>query len=1089
MADVGFLAAVNFQVNGIQNVNSALRGVTGNVRQVSQFINTNVVPGFQKLGVNVKSVADLTELRLVGSIDKLDAKTKKLIGTTERYQAIVKRGATTYKSTFDLPFTTTLGPNRDPATGRFQSREQIQADQAAYISLKKEIEKPVKSPLADIDLGKLAIRAAATIPTWLALRAGIMGVIDILPNAIDRFKELDEASAEMKVMTDGANVIANFNQTAMDSLNKLSRDTGIAVNDLKNAYIAVSSTGIDATTSMSAMETISKGALATGADAKLLASTMSGLINTMGDTLEVGSTKAEKFQTLMVVLHSAMKTNAGSMNDFSEALGQAGASAATSGMKLTELIANVAVLQTAMVRAGMGGTALRTALDQVVQKRQEITNFMGRELTASENSNQFTLILSIIDRMKALVAQGDMLKAQEIMQSIFGVKAGKDVNVLRNNLDKFGDTIGDINRLLEVGRTQGIPAMMQEWNKDVETRLSTLKMTQQRFNEVMKESQSSLVGGFFGKTGSEWTDSFDKFIDYINKSQEGINAFGAAIREIITVGSIAALASHVVKVAMAFESLPAALLAARGGIAAFVGSAGVKALLRFAVVFAAIEGVTKLGGALTKSDSDIYKDSEAGNINSAFYSAGAKKNNFYEPLGQQMPDMLAKIQSDFKKAVREGYSGDLEDYARKTFRDSDFFKSWMQGVNSTIKVNPATGKPVASVSGGIDTSKMSTEDLDRFYKSQVSQLQVLKGYGVDTIQIKQRELQLIRDIYHGAEEINKLKDKQLEIETAIMERQLAYIEKTRSAIESSLLGNLQGKGNNLLSDIGASFTSQLQESMAKNLSNVIMSSGIGDQFATAFGFLDEGAKRITDPILKAHVDGAQRVHDSIVSAWDKVQGKSTASAGTAGYGGSGNGLSGIWGTSLFTQKPTYKVDERPDGFIGPMNATQTNPNAGQANFLGKLGAGASIGATTAVTASAGVQQMQGGGAKNIVGGLGQVGMSLGSGIIAATSAGLISSTGMLAAMGPIGLAIGAVLLIASLFMKGAKQTSTQSQTSETKVGSKIDISNKQLQLVNRNLLALKNSLETFALTNSAYFAEKSGSIDANFALSAKRSYA
>jgi hypothetical protein len=74
-------------------------------------------------------------------------------------------------------------------------------------------------------------------------------------------------------------------------------------------------------------------------------------------------------------------------------------------------------------------------------------------------------------------------------------------------------------------------------------------------------------------------------------------------------------------------------------------------------------------------------------------------------------------------------------------------------------------------------------------------------------------------------------------------------------------------------------------------------------------------------------------------------------------------------------------------------------------------------------------------------------------------------------------------------MKGAKQTSTSTQTSETKVGSKIDLSNKKLELINRNLIALKNTMETYALNSSSYLAEKTGTIDANFALSARRSFA
>jgi hypothetical protein len=105
---------------------------------------------------------------------------------------------------------------------------------------------------------------------------------------------------------------------------------------------------------------------------------------------------------------------------------------------------------------------------------------------------------------------------------------------------------------------------------------------------------------------------------------------------------------------------------------------------------------------------------------------------------------------------------------------------------------------------------------------------------------------------------------------------------------------------------------------------------------------------------------------------------------------------------------------------------------------------------------------------------------------AAVAGSAASMMGVLGAAMPL---LGVALMIGAMFMKGPKSTSTQTQTSETKVGSKIDISNKRLELINKNLVALKNTMETYALSNSAYFSEKgNGNIDAEFALSTRRSY-
>jgi hypothetical protein len=92
--------------------------------------------------------------------------------------------------------------------------------------------------------------------------------------------------------------------------------------------------------------------------------------------------------------------------------------------------------------------------------------------------------------------------------------------------------------------------------------------------------------------------------------------------------------------------------------------------------------------------------------------------------------------------------------------------------------------------------------------------------------------------------------------------------------------------------------------------------------------------------------------------------------------------------------------------------------------------------------------------------------------------------------GPLGWVIailGALLMIGSMFMKGkaAEQKSSETKDTESRVSSKIDITNKQLEIVNRNLVALKNTITTYILPSSVYFAEKMG-LDEQFAVNARR---
>jgi hypothetical protein len=109
--------------------------------------------------------------------------------------------------------------------------------------------------------------------------------------------------------------------------------------------------------------------------------------------------------------------------------------------------------------------------------------------------------------------------------------------------------------------------------------------------------------------------------------------------------------------------------------------------------------------------------------------------------------------------------------------------------------------------------------------------------------------------------------------------------------------------------------------------------------------------------------------------------------------------------------------------------------------------------------------------------------------IGGASAGMASVLGL--TMGPVGWAmLGVGLALAAMIpglMGGAgEQFSSQTATNESRISSKIDITNKNLEVINRNLIALKNSVETYILPSSAYFSTKSNTLEDQWSLMATR---
>jgi len=129
----------------------------------------------------------------------------------------------------------------------------------------------------------------------------------------------------------------------------------------------------------------------------------------------------------------------------------------------------------------------------------------------------------------------------------------------------------------------------------------------------------------------------------------------------------------------------------------------------------------------------------------------------------------------------------------------------------------------------------------------------------------------------------------------------------------------------------------------------------------------------------------------------------------------------------------------------------------------------------------------------VMGGIGAMSGMVAAGVSAGGFLGgaTAATTGTLLGMGPVGWVIlgiaatvGAILM-STMGSKKATQTSIDTRTTENKLSSKIDITNKQLEYVNRNLIAMRSDIRTYILPQSAYWSEKN-SLEAEFSLASRR---
>ena len=299
----------------------------------------------------------------------------------------------------------------------------------------------------------------------------------------------------------------------------------------------------------------------------------------------------------------------------------------------------------------------------------------------------------------------------------------------------------------------------------------------------------------------------------------------------------------------------------------------------------------------------------------------------------------------------------------------------------------------------------------------------------------------------------------LKLENELVEEQLQAWMDIVNVVKDELAGGIQG----ILSGTG-SLTDMLTT--------------ISDKFVKMA--LDQIVQEI---VMQPVLDTAVATFGSHVQTFDAAVNRMSGGVGGGGGGGGGAGGAmgmaaggiGLLGTvgAAFKKSPKAAMELPGGGFADASGKAIPKKLHG----AGSLG-GNALGALGVASAGYGAYQagVAGGPAKGAI-----------SGILGGAMAG--------AMFGPVGAVIGgAIGGIAGLIggMKTTKTTDIQEQTDTIKISSKIDITNRELKILNRNMVGLRRGFEGWVMQQSFYLRQRptTGAQDQpfSFAVNAKRGY-
>jgi len=380
-------------------------------------------------------------------------------------------------------------------------------------------------------------------------------------------------------------------------------------------------------------------------------------------------------------------------------------------------------------------------------------------------------------------------------------------------------------------------------------------------------------------------------------------------------------------------------------------------------------------------------------------------------------------------------------------------------------------------------------------------LQMLSDTGLYTQrELLELQIEMVKNsenVYTAAEKRIELLKLEKKLVVQINKEVFEYSKILQDSVQGSLKDLLKGEatGGDFLSNITDTFQDTQAEALSKGLTKkFFQSTGFGEMFGQSMSDLEhifdsapeKGARFYEQAIITSSRIGAQMYID----AFSGAKGTGTGGGGATGGGTAGmiNQLSGMFSGGGGTFR----------GLGGQMTANVgsnqvATVNMGGAWVNGKYvqgapgGAGMSGGAVKASqTASMSSMASKG---MSVVGaamtfsqmyklkGTGNVWGGASQGGMAGYQAGSV--------LGPVGGVVGAIAGAIYGAFKGGQVKTTEEIANQTReVSSRIDVTNKKLSMVNRNLIALSDSI-TFIMKESAYFSEATNLTD-EFSINSSR---
>lgn len=291
-------------------------------------------------------------------------------------------------------------------------------------------------------------RVAIVVPVWMAARAAISAVSQVIRNGLQIYMDTESQLARAQRVTRG---VTGDMEGAMALLSLKAREftkthSGMA-KDVIEAYYRMSTAGHDFNKSLSASIPIVKLALSTGTDVGKVGESVAGIYNVLGDTIKGTNSEEEKMYKLVSILGRAYTEHQIEIDQVTAAIGTSGAMAKSFGLDLVDLVSVLSIAHDNLIKSSKAGTLFGRSLQDLAKNLPKVEAILGQQFKSNEPIKWFQVFLQLIEKFKR--AGATTPEIYQKLSEIFGLVSKREVMILIRQFDKLKATHEDLNKVTE----------------------------------------------------------------------------------------------------------------------------------------------------------------------------------------------------------------------------------------------------------------------------------------------------------------------------------------------------------------------------------------------------------------------------------------------------------------------------------------------------------------------------------------------------------------------------------------------------------------------------------------------------------------